>query len=439
MASRRLVGMWCSSFREDAGTILERMRENGINAVSPIVGGGSLEGVLFKPRRDYSSLRFRAVQAKALGRQSIEGRDILGEFVKEAKERDMAVIPWLVCFNNEPFARSFPGATTVDVFGGRGSTFICPNNPDMRNYLAMLYADMVENYEIQGIDMDYIRYPAGQGLTGGVGSYLPTLTFASYECFCDYCREAAEKKGLDWGRIRKDVAAVAEQSRQQTPETFRRTTASLRGIYDLVRFFIKYPSLIEWLRFRTETVTEVVKEIREAVKDANPKVEVHADLFYPTMAWIAGQDYAQLSAYLDAAKPMIYIGRMGYWTVPELRLRWKTLHGIIPEGEILEHKCRLLGIEAPERFDLFETQGISAEWDYYETLKAKAEVGANTKIYSGIGTSGNAPCATYAQPWHVEMAMKNCAKAGADGFWFFEYGATPPENMRAIGITLRNL
>lgn len=109
---------------------------------------------------------------------------------------------------------------------GEPEVFICPGHPEARRHLAAVCGDLARRYELDGLQLDYIRYAGAEF------------------CFCGGC---------------------LERFRLQLPETAAVKRAAARGARTLPAAF---PA--EWRSFRRRQVTELLREIRSAVLEARP-------------------------------------------------------------------------------------------------------------------------------------------------------------------------
>jgi uncharacterized lipoprotein YddW (UPF0748 family) len=136
--------------------------------------------------------------------------------------------------------------------------FIDPSLPEVRAYLARVFAEVAENYNVDGIHLDYIRYPDEKGDY----SYHPTAVSRFRDLF------------------------GSKPSRR--PE--------------------------EWAQFRRKQITATVEAIAKAVRRVKPNIELSASV-------IANQERGCNEAYqsaldwvrngtLDAIAPMAYIDGM---------------------------------------------------------------------------------------------------------------------------------
>ncbi|MEH1843533.1 MAG: family 10 glycosylhydrolase [Nostoc sp.] len=123
----------------------------------------------------------------------IRGWDPLADAVKLAHERDMELHAWVWTFaagnqrHNEiinvnpdypgPVLAAHPDWANYDNLGkmipvGQTKPFFDPANPEVRQYLLKLYDEIVTRYEVDGLQLDYIRYPfqdPSAGRTYGYG------------------------------------------------------------------------------------------------------------------------------------------------------------------------------------------------------------------------------------------------------------------------------
>ncbi|MBC7287351.1 MAG: family 10 glycosylhydrolase, partial [Armatimonadetes bacterium] len=145
---------------------------------------------------------------------------------------------------------------------GKTIDWLCPS--DERNFRlerdSML--ELVEKYDIAGIHFDYIRYP---GMNG---------------CYCDRCRRLFEE------RIGKKV--------DNWPQDV------LQGPYRQ-----------EWLQFRRDNITRLVRSVSEKAHQIKPDIKVSAAVFgyWDGARDSVGQDWVQWvkEGLLDFVCPMDYI------------------------------------------------------------------------------------------------------------------------------------
>ena len=153
--------------------------------------------------------------------------------------------------------------TQVLFNGEQKDTWLCPSNPLNRRQEADAMLELVRNYpDLDGIHFDYIRYPDGTS------------------CFCDGCRERFE------ARIGRKVENWPADTRK----------ADLKD---------------EWLQFRRDNITALVKLVHDEAKAIRPTIQISAALFGNWMSDRdgVGQDWELWcrNGWLDFACPMDYV------------------------------------------------------------------------------------------------------------------------------------
>lgn len=199
--------------------------------------------------------------------------DPLATMIKEAKRRGLRVHAWINAMpawnlNSPPkvasqLYASHPGWLMVDA-AGRAMTpngfyaFLDPGLPEVREYLARLLGRMAQDYEVDGVHLDYIRYPT-PGEVGREFSFHPKVV-ASF---------------------RKQFGAAPKEAPDR------------------------------WQAYRREQVSATIKGIRDAVKAARPGIELSATCMADPKRGReeAGQDPKVWvdQGIVDAVVPMAYV------------------------------------------------------------------------------------------------------------------------------------
>lgn len=96
-------------------------------------------------------------------------QDPLQLLIKEAAKRNIEVHPWVWVFNENTsgkvgrILKENPEWANKNAAGEivtyHNSTWLSPAREDVKNYLQKRYKYLVQNYDIQGINLDYIRFP----------------------------------------------------------------------------------------------------------------------------------------------------------------------------------------------------------------------------------------------------------------------------------------
>ena len=201
--------------------------------------------------------------------------DQLAQCVAAARKHDLQIHVWKITWNLEGAPKEFvekmreAGRTQVSATG-KSLNWLCPSHPE--NVLLELKSmlEIVANYDVDGIHLDYIRYPG------------------SHACYCERCR----KRFVLATRLQID-----EWPKAVLPET---------GTYSN-----KY---IEW---RTQQITRLVRLLRKRVREMNPDIKISAAVFggYPACVISIGQDWISWAkaGYVDFVCPMNYTEDPNYF------------------------------------------------------------------------------------------------------------------------------
>lgn len=270
---------------------IEALADNGFNAVFPNL---LWSGVAYYPSKVVPVAP--VVAAKG---------DQLKEILAVAKRRGVAVHVWKVCWQfgwqadpkvAVPFR--FAGRMQVDGDGKRGE-WLCPSDPRNRRYELDAIEELVRNYDIDGFQLDYIRFDGDTW------------------CFCDSCRSGFQKEIMK--RLRDWPAPVLEDG-----EHFK-----------------------EFRDFRRNVITSFVRETREAIKRIKPGVQLSAAVFpVPERAReTVLQDWSRWAreGLLDFVCPMNYTEDLA-----EMRSRAKSGLAAV-EGKIPVHQGLFAAFSPQER------------------------------------------------------------------------------------------
>lgn len=409
------VGFWVSwrdIYEKTADKVFEKLAKYNVSRASIFVVA---EGkVFFKPKDKY----FTETKLKP-----VKGckRDLLAECVEASREYGLKLTATMVCVVDPLHAEKNPECRLIDFRGSPHPRALCPNNPDVQKYLRGLAENIAYEYEVDEVELDYIRFKRSRE-----GFLLPTHLLIGRHCYCSFCREKAVEKGLDWKSFEKIIEMFKTIS-ETNHKNLKYLKMFLGSTGDLNRFYLEHPEVADWLRFRAESVKELIAFIKESVEKSG--VALSADLFYPTLSWQVGQDYSLLREVLDTVKPMIYTARMGAWETKYIksildRVGWEY------EDLLLETISHLLGVNKPSSVKDFEYYGLPPEIASREALKV-AEYIDPSRIYVGL-YSGYDPSIVYNPPRKLLDAIKEALKINPKGLYFFSFSNTPEENFEVI-------
>jgi hypothetical protein len=179
--------------------------------------------------------------------------------------------------------------TSLAVYG-------CPNNPEVLAYgEAMMRGFATWWTAADAITLNHVELP-----------FWPQASISElFVCFCDDCRDKAERSGLDFERIRREVALVYDLLANRR---FVKPGAPVQlGAIDLVTYLVKHPTLVAWLNFRlsslSDYILQVVHSAREAAGAHNPGLQIGLEFQAPALSALVGTDFREVGPLFDWLSP----------------------------------------------------------------------------------------------------------------------------------------
>lgn len=234
-------------------------------------------------------------------------------------------------------------------------TFICPNNPAVREAALEHISALAISGRYEGIFLDRMRFPS------------PAADPAnSLACFCEHCCRAATKVGLDLS----DVCRTLRNSDKLNV---------LRALFGK-----NVQPLSAFLDFRQQTITRFIHEVVSVIRSSG--LEVGLDCFSPTLAQMVGQDLNVLAPIADWTKIMVYAHAFGPATLPfEFTdfANWLTEIEGMSSVQALRKLSEITGFPLPTSLDTLRKKGFPSK-----TLAAEVAVGkqiaGNSQLLAGI-------------------------------------------------------
>ncbi len=151
-------------------------------------------------------------------------------------------------------------------------TFLCPNKEGVYDFLADLYGSVAEVEEVDGIHLDYIRFPdviLARGLWDKYGLVMDREYPQFDYCYCDQCTsEFMDKTGID-------IKEAEDPSQVK-----------------------------EWVQFRYDLITNMVNRLTEVVHSKNKKINAAVFPGPSISKKLVRQEWGNWN--LDAIYPMNY-------------------------------------------------------------------------------------------------------------------------------------
>ena len=271
----RGVWLWGSTVREQgADVIAETLHKHKINTVLLLVKGKS--GIA-----EYQS---------KVALECIPKKDVLKEIINACKPKGIKVHAWIVFHADIKWVSTHPEDALYNQGNpqeGKPNPYpvddrVCPLSENYRQYIKSLISELISNYDIDGIHLDYIRYPQ-----------------YGY-CFCPEHYKKAKNLGITIENVR-DAVYKTEFDINKDPR------------YYFNQYKSGNPDITQWVTMRIEEITSFVKEIRALIDSSDAKIKL-SSAFMPeggetddTFALCHyAQSYPELGAMMDFICPMSY-------------------------------------------------------------------------------------------------------------------------------------
>ena len=260
----------------------------------------------------------------------LRGRDWLQELIDGSRRRGMSVGAELshTWVDKERTRGELADCVQRDIYGNAFDQQICFNHPDVRAYGIALYVDLATHYDIDFV-MTCVRgfnpgrvVPVANVPTDDV-QRLIGITLGG--CFCGHCRQAAEKRGLNWNAMVERLRWLADGYDRYNARPAFELNLLWNSSATPTSILAEIPELYAFLTFRTDSLTEFFGQIRQAVKQANPTIDLRLN-HYAAYPELMGLDLKGVAQHMDSVRSSDYSEQTG----DPKRMEWKRryLHNI---------------------------------------------------------------------------------------------------------------
>ncbi|WP_299937626.1 hypothetical protein [uncultured Nitratireductor sp.] len=226
-------------------------------------------------------------------RNVAERGDMLKALTDARAQTGMKVSCWTVCLHNTRLGMEHPDHVTRNAFGNPNYYNLCPSSPAARAYVTTLVQDVSTRYRPDMIELEspnfmgfaheYHHEKDGVGLNAE-DDFLLSL------CFCDHCMARAGAAGVNAKGARETVGRfIAEMCGREIPE--KQFPDFPEAGLDA---FNAHEDLRAYLAWRSEPVTSLIAEIREA---AHPETKVV--LIDLADGWLGGVELEEAAGACD--------------------------------------------------------------------------------------------------------------------------------------------
>ena len=300
-------------------------------------------GLEERSTRDQQQRRFESYRASGI--QAVLFSGVNEPVFAMAKEQGLETHAWTwtLCRGDRDLLEQHPDWYVVSRLGDSAATkppyvgyyhFLCPSREEVGDHLARLFAQLADTPHLDGVHLDYIRYP---------DVILPVALWKQYNlvqneelpqfdfCYCAVCRAAFKKQsGVDplelpnppadaaWRQYRYDsvtrlvqrLADVAHQKGKQITAAVFPTPAIARKLVrqDWTRWNLDAVLPMAYHSFYNEKIEWIERAVREGVTALPPHRPLYAGLYLTDLKTEAEFDEAVRCALAGGAKGVSLFG-----------------------------------------------------------------------------------------------------------------------------------
>ncbi len=296
----------------------------------------------------------------------------------------------------------------------------------VRDYAHALTRDLLRAYpDIDGLRFDWPEYP-------------PYFLDDVFLDFGDPAREAAQRLGFDFERMRRHAGELYRVLHGGLADAHLAAWLDPDGgRYRLLHGLAERPGLTDWLRFKAALVEELLAGLRQVLTEAGGKEkELMPNAFPPPFTLASGFDFARVARHCTATSVKLYTM---HWSMM-LRFYGDTLRKVNPK------LSEPLLVQALVRwFDMADGEGLPRLEDYgYPEPNVPHPAGAKAqarKLGQAQADAGAMPVYALAHAYgpveDVRQRLQVAWQASRRGVWINRYGYLSDAKLKVVAEVCR--
>jgi hypothetical protein len=378
----------------------------------------------------YRGLRYQPPPADDLTRE--HGR-VVAAAIRAAKARGMTVLLRVRAaiaqgcgvqsgrLVDEDRARLPDGSTPVARIDHHASLA----SPHLHDFARAMVCDLLQAYpEVDGLCLDGPEYP----LHALDGAFLD---------FGPHAEAAARGLGYDFAAMRE--AAMRLRARLLgglSPRDLTAWTERDGGRFRLIQTLVETPALRDWLAFKADLSTGIVRTVREAIDAAAPGRKLVSGALPPPMTLASGFSFRRAAPLCDAIQVKLFTM---HWAMM-VRSWGEALRAANPS--LADHPALPRTLAA--LFDVVDDAGLDRLEDWHDPGPEEAHpVGGHAqtrKIRSAQLEAGDTPVMALAHGYgplaDFARRLRIAHDAGRGSVWVERYGHLADAKLDAIGAVV---
>ncbi len=226
-------------------------------------------------------------------------------WLDELAATGMSLSAWAVFHHSSVLGAKHPSQTVRNLFGDPYPYALCPSHPANREYSLTLARSLCGLGYFDTLDLEtigYLGYFHGHHHEVSAIPLGPLENFLLSLCFCDSCRAAGKRDGIDMPRLAEQLGEVLSR-KMQSDDALGRNPENMEQLASLIA---QYPELQQLVRLRMQTVTSLVAEIAAAAGSTKLSVFTSSFVGSPSNIWMEGVSLQQLKTLVDSFHLLAY-------------------------------------------------------------------------------------------------------------------------------------
>ncbi len=160
---------------------------------------------------------------------------------------------------------------------------VCFNKPKVADWDVTAYTYGARNYDVDGCYVTHFRYAN------------PAFFTNLFGCACEDCQKLAADMGYDFSAMRKASRSLVANLRRLDRHKVSLAARTGFTLTDFMQLLADDDAVIDWLRFRAETVGMRLRNIHDSIHAATAdRASFVTDTHNPTLSLYVGHDYSDL-------------------------------------------------------------------------------------------------------------------------------------------------
>lgn len=279
-------------------------------------------------RMNLDSFKNTRLKPRFSERDFLKDTDWLDVLTQEARKRGMRTGIELshTLFDTNVAYEQYPEILQRDVNGEiiHGTQgLLCPNNPDVHEFQRAMFEDTVRNHDVDLVQTCLLTFGGEQKVKApwfydtwldiNNANAASLLGLADGGCFCEHCQRKARSWGYDWDRIVHDMKKlyqVAHATPYRFQDSLMENYLTLGSNVTDSMILLEYPGLLEFIKFRIQSVTELFRDIYQSVHAAKPGIDFRYNN-HTRFPEYTGISFKDIAPYLDSVRESDYSEQTG--------------------------------------------------------------------------------------------------------------------------------